>query len=631
MAKKKRAFVKYTNKGKIIPGSLIVGTSGGYPKDGLYEEVTPNLCCELLQPQCFKTILQGLFDSIPIDDRAPLETLNSILTTVNLPLSLDNLGYTTTCCTCSSCSTISSFGTITMASVENFLKFYEAIVRSGDGSSLCCLGALASIETFMKMQEAINSSPGPSALCCPNALASIETYLKFNEPRNYSSGSETPICGCNTVFSGIETYLKYYEATNGATENSAVASCPCNDVISSYERYVFYCGGLGIPATLPEPITPLDYVSYGSPTCGLTPTQQSCILSLEAIIGSGNLQDRLGRGFFDAPGQSTTYLSCQLQDILSYYPVGPDQNDALNLLQVKGVVHETDVASQNAGQKLLAFLDKGIRIERILDKGVIQSGLFNQHDAFYKLNLLYSAVGAANIEDVVMRILDKGLLEYGNSTDGSAFFTAIEILAARPDMTESLMMDFIAYLLDTGLVMTFGPDCKVSITNTENYVGYWSALNCNTGNGYTDFTTGVVDWGRLGTGTDGDYLVDYSSEPATMYGEGTNTSRYTVTSFLTCYCNDGSHDTDGFGNQYPYIYWNSPATFTGTDPDAYFRIIINGVIVFESVAGVVTVPAVTYYFPLVPVDTCLNYQVTIESYAGENGATFGYDFSFGYD
>ena len=630
MAKKKRAFVKYTNKGKIIPGSLIVGTSGGYPKDGLYEEVTPNLCCELLQPQCFKTILQGLFDSIPIDDRAPLETLNSILTTVNLPLSLDNLGYTTTCCTCSSCSTISSFGTITMASVENFLKFYEAIVRSGDGSSLCCLGALASIETYLKMQESINSSSGPSALCCPNALARIETYLKFNEARNYSSGSETPICGCNTVFSGIETYLKYWEATNGATDNSAVASCPCNDVISSYERYVIYCSALEIPATLPEPITPLDYVSYGSPTCGLTPTQQSCVLALEATIGTECLQDRLNTGIIDVPGQSNTYLSCQLQDILAS-SAQPDKCKVLQNLQDRGVVHETDAASQNAGEKLLAFLDKGIDILPILDKGVIQSGLFNQHDAFYKLNLLYSAVGASNIQGVVLSILDRGLLEYGNSTDGSAFFTAIEILAARPDMTESLMMDFIDYLLSRGLVMTFGPDCKVSITTTNDYVKHWNELNCNTDTGgYTDFTD-VVDWNRFGTNTDGDYSVDYSSEPATMYGEGTNTSRYTVTSFLTCYCNDGSHDTDGFGNQYPYIYWNSPATFTGTDPDAYFRIIINGVIVFESVAGVVTVPAVTYYFPLVPVDTCLNYQVTIESYAGENGATFGYDFSFGYD
>jgi len=627
MAKKKRAFVKYTKKGKIIPGSLIVGTSGGYPKDGLYEEVTPNLCCET--PQCFKTILQGLFDSIPIDDPNPLDTLRNILFTTNLPASLDNIGYTTTCCTCSSCSTISSFGTINMASVETFLKFYEGIVRSGDASSLCCLGALSSVETFLKFQEAINSFSGPSALCCPNVLASIETYLKFSEARTYS-GSETPICGCNTVFGNVPQYFKYWEATNRATINSAVASCPCNDVISSYERYVYYCSVLGVPATLPEPITPLNYVSYGSPTCGLTPTQQSCVLALEAILGTECLQARLDYGIIDVPGQSNTYLSCQLQDIFSSSS-DPDKCEVLQNLQDKGVVHETDAASQNAGEKLITFLDKGIDIDRRLDKGTVQSGLFNQHDAFYKLNVLYSAVGAANINMVVDRILDKGLLEYGNSTDGSAFFTAIEILAARPDMTETLMMDFIDYLLDRSLVMTFGPDCKVSITCTEHYLQVWTALNCTTSNGYTDFTTGIIDWSRFGTDTDGDYLVDYSSEPATMYGEGTNTSRYTVTSFLTCYCNDGSHDTDGFGNQYPYIYWNSTPAFTGTDPDAYFRIIINGVIVFESVAGVVTVAPVSYYFPLVPVDTCLNYQVTIESYAGETGATFGYDFSFGYD
>lgn len=42
---KKRAFVKYTKQGKIIPGSLIVTTKGGYPVNGLYQEVPSNLCC----------------------------------------------------------------------------------------------------------------------------------------------------------------------------------------------------------------------------------------------------------------------------------------------------------------------------------------------------------------------------------------------------------------------------------------------------------------------------------------------------------------------------------------------------------------------------------------------------------
>jgi hypothetical protein len=36
---KKRAFVKYTKAGDLIPGSLIVTTTGGYPVDGLYKEV----------------------------------------------------------------------------------------------------------------------------------------------------------------------------------------------------------------------------------------------------------------------------------------------------------------------------------------------------------------------------------------------------------------------------------------------------------------------------------------------------------------------------------------------------------------------------------------------------------------
>ncbi len=43
---KKRAFVRYTKDGRVVPGSLIVTTKGGYPTGGLYQEVPVNLCCE---------------------------------------------------------------------------------------------------------------------------------------------------------------------------------------------------------------------------------------------------------------------------------------------------------------------------------------------------------------------------------------------------------------------------------------------------------------------------------------------------------------------------------------------------------------------------------------------------------
>jgi hypothetical protein len=43
---KQRAFVRYTKKGKIVPGSMIV-TQGSYP-DGpaLWAEMVTNLCCD---------------------------------------------------------------------------------------------------------------------------------------------------------------------------------------------------------------------------------------------------------------------------------------------------------------------------------------------------------------------------------------------------------------------------------------------------------------------------------------------------------------------------------------------------------------------------------------------------------
>lgn len=44
---KKRAFVRYTKSGEIVPGSLIITTNGGYPdKSSLWKEVTTNECCD---------------------------------------------------------------------------------------------------------------------------------------------------------------------------------------------------------------------------------------------------------------------------------------------------------------------------------------------------------------------------------------------------------------------------------------------------------------------------------------------------------------------------------------------------------------------------------------------------------
>ena len=49
---KKRAFVKYTKAGELIPGSLIITTKGGFPKDGVYKEVDVDLCCDPICPEC---------------------------------------------------------------------------------------------------------------------------------------------------------------------------------------------------------------------------------------------------------------------------------------------------------------------------------------------------------------------------------------------------------------------------------------------------------------------------------------------------------------------------------------------------------------------------------------------------
>ena len=56
---KKRAFVRYTKSGEIVPGSLIITTNGGYPdKSSLWKEVTVDQCCD--GGECFQPVIKQL-------------------------------------------------------------------------------------------------------------------------------------------------------------------------------------------------------------------------------------------------------------------------------------------------------------------------------------------------------------------------------------------------------------------------------------------------------------------------------------------------------------------------------------------------------------------------------------------
>jgi hypothetical protein len=58
---KKRAFVRYTKSGEIVPGSLIITTNGGYPdKSSLWQEVTVDQCCDDTTSCNKKTILLNI-------------------------------------------------------------------------------------------------------------------------------------------------------------------------------------------------------------------------------------------------------------------------------------------------------------------------------------------------------------------------------------------------------------------------------------------------------------------------------------------------------------------------------------------------------------------------------------------
>ena len=62
---KKRAFVRYTKAGKIVPGSLIL-TNGTYPESpSIWKEVSADLCCNNDSCCDKKTISASLFLPVP--------------------------------------------------------------------------------------------------------------------------------------------------------------------------------------------------------------------------------------------------------------------------------------------------------------------------------------------------------------------------------------------------------------------------------------------------------------------------------------------------------------------------------------------------------------------------------------
>ena len=56
---KKRAFIRYTQFGELVPGSLIITTNGGYPINGLYTEVPTNICCDTDTPGIITSVPKG--------------------------------------------------------------------------------------------------------------------------------------------------------------------------------------------------------------------------------------------------------------------------------------------------------------------------------------------------------------------------------------------------------------------------------------------------------------------------------------------------------------------------------------------------------------------------------------------
>lgn len=147
---------------------------------------------------------------------------------------------------------------------------------------------------------------------------------------------------------------------------------------------------------------------------------------------------------------------------------------------------------------------------------------------------------------------------------------------------------------------------------------------------FNDFTNGLSERWQI----TGDPSENYAYAIGTYANSGIQCTAlvpYTdkSTTFTACYCNDGTHDVDVNGYQYPYMSFIIIQPLIDTTPGSYVRVKWNDIIVYEVAAGVVNVPPDNYYAPPLPTGVCGIIKVTIESRAILSG--FNFVLQIGYD
>lgn len=634
---KKKAFIKYTKNGKIIPGSLITTTGGNPPKNGYYKEVETDICCNpSTKKTCIENVLQKLFDQLPFGSTTT--ELDELLSTEQpIKFTMLDIGFKTTECNCLNCNAknVSNFNISFTGTIEKSLQYFEAL---GAHSSDCCVKILSIADTYIKLSESLGTNfPGVS-FCCPNIFASIEKYL-ITTSFLFFERPEIPRCGCPQVFASVETYLKYREAIS-PINIPLYTNCPCINGFASYETYAKYAEAVGI-IPLP-PIPGQDYMGFGFPSCSLNPKLETCALSLEPLCSAEDFNRIKDKAIIEQPGKSNTFFSCQAVS----NPIFTCSD--IDIFLDKGIVNETNYSSQNIGEKIQYLINNGLPSSFIyssLDYGIIQSNLPDNSKAFYKLDFLYDIFGPSEIVNVVNIILkstnglfdNSGLIEYGvEQSEELILYTAIKILNNRPDMNPSLLVEYVRYIMEKGLIFSYGPDCQVSVTTLDYYIAYTEALTCQASQ-YTDITgvNGDFAWTSIeGYNSTPEWFLDYYTPPSAsgLIFEASNFIDTEAISYIAgCYKNDGTHNTDSQGKQYIYSYFTqnpNPVLL----PGGYFRVKISDgtatITVYENINGNVTVGPINGYLPPILTQEIVKLFIIVEGYNIQSVTTqieFGYD------
>jgi hypothetical protein len=245
---KKRAFVRYSKQGKIVPGSLVV-TNGTYPQGpAKWNEVSADLCCDnpCSQPECVNiNYLEYFLNKVTEYKQKPENNWEPWTSVINTFLDWQvTLPSSEVCCpTCTSPKFYGFFNN------EKYNGYVEAYFE--EGITPCCFSAaLTQGQSYGIIYDTIQQIESQRTLECGttwmnNNVQAFSTPTNYNIVTNFPSfttGVQNLLLNFPTRFSDVlgRGIIEHGISSTGISDVQALATFLSVLSISENDKYEIY-------------------------------------------------------------------------------------------------------------------------------------------------------------------------------------------------------------------------------------------------------------------------------------------------------------------------------------------------------------------------------------------------------